>query len=109
MCVPMKYSDLIPLAFLLSVFLMCAWSLYIAMRAKKACVNPASYRYFYWIFNAIGGSRRNRLSFPFDGFLFPVDQRDVDTLILYRKVQFVGFILILIVVMTIANYFVPIC
>jgi len=105
MCVSIRYAHLVPVvAFWLWLIIMGLWSLYIVRRAKKACLNPAAYRNFFLVFNVI-----DILSFRNPPGWFYVDARDVETLIWYRKMQYVGFILIFIIVFTAASYLVPLC
>jgi len=103
MCVPVKYDHLVPLiAFWLSIILMGLWSLYIASRAKRTCVDPTSYRKFYRIFHS-------GIEIWWKGLVAHVDARDVAIVIWHQKLQCIGWIVIFFVVMGVASYLIPTC
>jgi hypothetical protein len=100
MCVPREYSSMIPLGwFIVFVISMILWTIYATKRAREACVDPLRYRNFFSKFLAV---RQHPLGWV-DWFqdkrelLFPIDERDAETLLRYRRILAAGNIVIFLV------------
>jgi hypothetical protein len=99
MCVPASIAA--PVWFFGALLCMALWSVYIARRAKRACLDPERYENFLQVFMSW-----KSLQQP---FWYPVDEQDAPIIMPYRKIQFIGYPIIFYTVIALAKCFTPTC
>jgi hypothetical protein len=85
--------------FIVFVILMISWTIYAAKRARAVCVDPSRYPNFLRQFLAVRPHPWAWVGWFQDKreLLFPVDERDAEILLRYRRILAVGNIVIFLV------------